>query len=384
MAGIAEAPRAQVEPALRQPREQLYYLQQKTRQMIIAPKLPRIAVVGGGHLGRIHAKLLAGNDQCHFVAVADPSAASRDLVQSTLKLPVVEDFRELEHHIDGAVIAAPTFLHHEIGSWCLERGIHVFMEKPIAATTEQAHQLVVLAYENHATLQVGHVERFNPAWTEIRSSTRGESVRYIEAVREGVYTGRSTDIGIVMDLMIHDIDLILSLVQSPVEQVQAYGWQVLGEHEDFAVAQLRFRSGAMAQLRASRIAEAPKRSMSLYCDDGVKHIDFGTSQIVAIEPKEDVKSGERLADRLSAEDRAKVKEQLFEQWLQRTEIKPEAQNAIGLEHGEFIRSIQSGEPVTVSGHAGTAALSVAREIVDAIERSKHAATQIPMPIRIAA
>ncbi|XZE45837.1 Gfo/Idh/MocA family protein [Pirellulaceae bacterium SH467] len=352
--------------------------------MSIAGKLPRIAVIGGGHLGRIHAKLLAANDQCHFVAVADPSAASRELVQSTLKLPTVEDYRDLEHHIDGVIIAAPTFLHHEIGRWCLERGIHVFMEKPIAASTEQAHELVVLAYENHATLQVGHVERFNPAWKTVCATTRSESVRYIEAVREGAYSGRSTDIGIVMDLMIHDIDLILSLIQSPVEQVQAYGWQVLGQHEDFAVAQLRFRNGAMAQLRASRIAQSPKRAMSLYCEDGVQHIDFGTSQIVAIEARDEVKRGERLADALPAEARSKVKDELFESWLHRTEIQPPAHNAIGLEHSEFIQSMRTGESVTVSGHAGTAALSVAREILDAMQRTKQSASLFPSPIRIAA
>ncbi len=216
------------------------------------PSKPRIGVIGAGHLGRIHAKLLAANPVCEFVGVADTSLEARSLVASQLNTNAIADYRQWQGNIDGVVVAAPTFLHHPIGLWCLSNGIHVLMEKPIASSLAESTQLVQLAIANHCTLQVGHVERFNPAWKLACSQFDPESVRYIDAAREGVYTGRSTDIGIVLDLMIHDIDLILSLVHSPIESVSAYGWSALSEKEDFATACIRFRSGTVANLRASR------------------------------------------------------------------------------------------------------------------------------------
>ncbi len=345
---------------------------------------PRIAVIGGGHLGRIHAKLLSASAECSLVGVADPSPQSRAIVENDLNLATVEDYRSLESQVDGVVVAAPTFLHHEIGSWALERGIHTFMEKPIAATTDESHSLVALAHENHCTLQVGHVERFNPVWTAASSSWKRDSIRYIEAAREGTYTGRSTDIGIVMDLMIHDIDLILSIVQSPIDNVQAYGWNVLGKHEDFAMAQLRFRNGTLAQLRASRIAENPKRTMQVYSDEGICYLDFAAGTFVKVDPHADVASGRRQADELPADLRSKIKDQLFGEWLSKTEVKPANVNAISLEHREFLLAITSGQPVTVNGHSGAAALSIAMEIVQSIARGLPNQSIIPAADRFAA
>ena len=345
---------------------------------------PRIAVIGGGHLGRIHAKLLSTSLECTLVGVADPSPDSRAIIEKDLKLPTLEDYRQLDGQVDGVVVAAPTFLHHEIGSWALQRGIHTFMEKPIAASSEEAHRLVALAHENQCTLQVGHVERFNPVWTAANSFWKRDSIRYIEAAREGTYTGRSTDIGIVMDLMIHDIDLILSLVQSPVETVQAYGWNVLGKHEDFAMAQLRFRNGTLAQLRASRIAENPKRTMQVYSDEGICHLDFAAGTVVQIDPHSDVASGRRQADDLPAELRSKVKDQLFGEWLSKTEFKPAGVNAISLEHREFLMAITESQSVTVNGHSGAAALSIAMEIVQSIAKGQPTQSIIPSADRFAA
>lgn len=345
---------------------------------------PRIAVIGGGHLGRIHARLLSASSECTLVGVADPSSPSRAIVENDLKLATFEDYRTLDGLVDGVLVAAPTFLHHEIGSWALERGIHTFMEKPIAATTDEAHRLVALAHENQCTLQVGHVERFNPVWTTASSAWNRDSIRYIEAAREGTYTGRSTDIGIVMDLMIHDIDLILSLVQSPIESVHAYGWNVLGKHEDFAMAQLRFRNGTLAQLRASRIAEGPKRTMQVYSDEGICHLDFAAGTVVKVDPHADVASGHRQADDLPADLRSKVKDQLFGEWLSKTEIKPAGVNAISLEHREFLLAITTGQPVTVNGHAGAAAISIAMEIIQSIARGQPNQAIIPAADRFAA
>lgn len=337
----------------------------------------RIAVIGGGHLGRIHAKLLAANSQCEVVAVVEPMAESAKLIRETLGLNVLQDYRELNGKVDGVIVAAPTFAHHEIGMWCLDQGIHVFMEKPIASTVEQATELVQLANERNCVLQVGHVERFNPAWLAIRDQTTRDSIRYIEAIREGTYTGRSTDIGIVMDLMIHDIDLILSLVKDPVEKVHAFGWSVLSQHEDFAVAQLQFKNGTLAQLKASRVSETANRCMQLFCDEAIKKVDFSSAKVSILEPLADVANGERQADALEASERSQVKDQLFSKWLKKTEINPPATNAIVDEHHEFFQAIQNGQPVTVSGVEALAALQVACSIVEAIRKGTPFESIIP-------
>ena len=342
---------------------------------------PKIGVIGGGHLGRIHAKLIAANSSCEFVGVADPSSDSRKFVESQLKATAIADYRDWSGAIDGAIIAAPTFLHHQIGSWCLSRGIHVLMEKPIASTLEEASKLVLLAKSSKCTLQVGHVERFNPAWQFASPRFRNNTIRYIEAAREGTYTGRSTDIGIVMDLMIHDIDLILSVVDAPIDSVSAYGWSVLGETEDFATACLRFRNGTIVNLRASRIAPVPKRSMQVYSDDGLTDIDFASNSFSQTSAVEDVADGSRRADQLPADLRAKVKDSLFVDWLQRIEHKAVPANAIELEQKEFVLAIRYGNPVTVTGEHGYHALEVASSILDQIAINRPVRAIIPAACR---
>lgn len=338
---------------------------------------PRIGVIGAGHLGRIHAKLLAANPSCDFLGVADPSPEARSLVASQLNANAIADYREWQGAIDGVVVAAPTFLHHPIGVWCLSHGIHVLMEKPIASSLAQSNQLVQLANSNKCTLQVGHVERFNPAWQLACSQIDPQCVRYIDAAREGVYTGRSTDIGIVLDLMIHDIDLILSLVNSPVDSVAAFGWSVLGENEDFATASLKFRSGTVANLRASRISPIQKRSMQVYVDDGLVEIDFATNAVSTTTAVDDVADRTRQADQLAPDLRAKVKDTLFVDWLQKVECKAVPVNAIEQEQNEFISAIRSGTAVTVTGQHGHAALEVASRILDQIAMNSPARSIIP-------
>ena len=344
--------------------------------VFVGPK-PRIGVIGAGHLGRIHAKLAAANPACDLIGVADPSTESRQFVEGQLNLTAVTDYREWLRTIDGAIVAAPTYLHHEIGLWCLDNGIHVLMEKPVASTLLEANQLVSAAKTNHRTLQVGHVERFNPAWKLATAQFSRNSIRYIEASREGTYTGRSTDIGIVMDLMIHDIDLILSAVNAPIESVAAYGWSVLGKNEDFATASLCFRNGTIANLRASRVAASPKRSMQVFTDDGLTEIDFVTNSVTHTAPFEDVANGTRQADKLPAELRVRVKDSLFVDWLNRVEQKATPTNAIEQEQLEFFRAIQTGSSVTVTGQQGCQALEVASRILEQIAKNQPVRSIIP-------
>lgn len=329
--------------------------------------IPRIGVIGGGHLGRIHAKLASANSQCCLVGVADPLESTRAQIESQLNLPTVSDFKQWSGLVDGVIIATPTFLHHEIGQWCLRHNMHVLVEKPIASNSDQAQELVQLAKQMRRTLQVGHVERFNPAWQLATEQIADQSVRYLEATREGVFTGRSTDIGIVMDLMIHDIDLAMSAIPSQIESVHAYGWSVLGEHEDYAVASLEFKNGSIAHLRASRISACTRRCMQLYTDENLVEVDFTNNTVTNTCPLEDVASKTRQADKLDATERSKVKDRLFQDWLSQRKFTPNASNAIESEQIEFFHAIQSGSSVTVTGQQGSRALEVACQILDAIE-----------------
>jgi predicted dehydrogenase len=351
--------------------------------MASANHRPRIGIIGGGHLGRIHAKLASSNTNCELIGVADPSSDSRGVVASQLGLATIDDYRGWKGCIDAAIIAAPTFLHHEIGTWCLRHGIHVFLEKPIASTLEQANDLVSMAKTHGRVLQIGHVERFNPVWKAAQATLASGNIRYIEAAREGTYTGRSTDIGIVMDLMIHDIDLVLSLMDSPVEDVGAYGWAVLGEHEDFACASIRFENGTIAQLRASRISPNAKRQMQVYSDAGLVEIDFALGSMTSIAAHAEVAQGLRKADQLPSMERAKVKDSLFTEWLERTESKPPTSNAIEQEQIEFVQSIRGMADVTVTGQHGRNALALACQILEQIERSPDVRQVIPWSTKLA-
>jgi predicted dehydrogenase len=329
------------------------------------PKI-RIAVIGGGHLGRIHAKLLASREDLELVAVCDPSESARQAIESQLGLPTLADFQILANQIDAAVVVTPTVLHHRIGLWCLEHGIHTLIEKPLAASSEEADDLIHCADQHRRVLQVGHVERFNAVWTAAREAIEPDSILHIDARREGVYTGRSTDIGIVLDLMIHDIDLVLSLVQQPVESVRAMGRSVLGEHEDFAIADFVFRNGTTAHFRASRLSPAPVRTMELHAENCWVSVNFGASTCSVTRPSEAVASREMQADSLPATERLKVKDELFTRWLETTELKPVAVNAMAEEHADFIEAIRNQHTPIVSGRDGARALRIACEIADQI------------------
>ena len=181
--------------------------------------------------------------------------------------------------------------------------------------------------------------------------------------------------------MIHDIDLILSLVNSSVDSVSAFGWNALGETEDFATACLRFRNGAVANLRASRISPTPKRSMQLHTDDGFVEIDFASNLVSHTCAVEEVASGARQADQLPPDQRAKVKESLFTEWLSKVDTKAAPVNAIEQEHLEFISAVQSGSKVTVTGEQGYHALEVAARILDQIAMNRPSRSVIPAAAR---
>ncbi len=324
----------------------------------------RLAVIGAGHLGRIHAKLANGSEQFDVVGVADPSEQARKIVEEQLGLPTFTDYNELIGQVDAAIVAPPTVVHYEVTSAMLRAGIHCLVEKPLASSTEEASRLVQIAKHHQCTLQTGHVERFNPSWTT--AQPRIGAPKFVEAVRAGAYSGRSTDIGVVMDLMIHDLDLILAIDKSPIEQIQASGIALLGQHEDIAEARLQFESGCIATIRASRVATAPTRRMSVYSSKGLADIDFSTDEVMVTSPAPDVLQRLVGLDDLPAEDRMQAKSEIFDKYLLQETLPAPGRNAILDEQNDFAISVQTGSSPAVSGEDGARAVAVANQIVDTI------------------
>jgi predicted dehydrogenase len=321
----------------------------------------RLAIIGVGHLGRIHARIAGTVPGIELVGVADPVQPNREAVAAECGVPAVADYRELAGRIDAAVIAAPTRLHHAVGMDLLEAGVHLLIEKPLASNVAQADDLVRAARRNSLVLQVGHVERFNPALSAVLPHLR--EARYIEASRLGAFTGRSTDIGVVLDLMIHDIDLVLWLVRSPLVHVDALGIAVLGEHEDAANARLVFENGCVATLNASRISYQPARQMHVWTPTGFASIDFGSRKVSLVRPAQDVLQRRFNADALPPSERLKIKDELFVSHLVKEDLQAEPVDAITAEQTDFAESIRAGRAPRVSGEQARDALAVAEEVL---------------------
>jgi predicted dehydrogenase len=316
-------------------------------------------------LGRIHARLAAGLEEIELVAVTDPVESARTSVAQEAKTRAVADYRALVGEIEAAIVATPTVHHHAIGMDLLGAGIPLLVEKPLALTTSQANDLVTLARQKNVALQVGHVERFNPALTAVAADVRDP--KYIEALRTSGYTFRSTDIGVVLDVMIHDLDIVLSLAKSSVEDVQALGISVLGGHEDMATARLTFASGCVAQLSASRVSFQQRRNMSIFTSRGSASINFATHEATVVKPSDAVLRREFRADQLSTDERAYWKEHVFDQLLVRTQREARPVNAIQEEQRDFVAAVRTGRAPRVDGAAGRDAIAVAAMILERIE-----------------
>jgi predicted dehydrogenase len=256
-----------------------------------------MAVVGVGALGRHHARILSELDSAELVAVAEPNAAVGQAVAEKHGSRWVSDYQQLilQDCIDAVAVVVPTSAHLKVASDFLRRGIPVLVEKPLAATVEQAETLVELSEQHRTPLQVGHVERFNPAY-EATKKLCG-SPKYIRAERLSPYAFRSTDIGVVHDLMIHDLDLVLDLVGAPIVSAEAFGVCVVGGHEDSVQARLRFENGCIADLTANRVNPTPRRAMQVWSSKGVVNVDFTSREVVAHCPSETLLYGSTPLER---------------------------------------------------------------------------------------
>jgi predicted dehydrogenase len=262
---------------------------------------PRVGVVGVGHIGKNHARLYAALPSARFSAILDTNDAAARAAAEEFGVRVATSLDDFAEQVDAASIATPTSSHFEIARQLLERGKHLLIEKPITEDPAHASRLAELAAQKQLVLQVGHVERFNPVLGALEE--RLTHPRFIEAHRLSPYPNRSTDIGVVLDLMIHDLEIILHLVRSPVQTIDAVGVPVLSRGEDIANARLRFENGCVANITSSRISPERMRKIRVFQEDAYLSLDyqsqsgeiyrrsgFGiTKEPVQIEPEEPLK-----------------------------------------------------------------------------------------------
>lgn len=326
----------------------------------------RVGVVGLGHIGKNHARIVSELSGTYFGAVLDADRGTAEQIAATYRTSPAASLEEFAEAIDAATIATPTPTHFEIAKFLLEKGKHVLIEKPITETTADARTLVEMAQKNRLVLQVGHVERFNPVLGTLEEWLNRP--RFIESHRLSTYPNRSIEIGVVLDLMIHDVEIILHLVRSPVKHVDAVGVPVLSRGEDIANARLRFENGCVANITVSRVSTERMRKIRVFQEDAYLSLDYGKQEGYVV----------RLAN--SAEHESSFLQKLIAVAKDETIVtefagKKIVRQPVQVEKGEplkrqiqsFVECARHGSEPKVSGHEATAALELALEITRQIE-----------------
>jgi predicted dehydrogenase len=323
----------------------------------------RVGVVGVGHLGSVHTKLWKDIEGATLVGIYDADRERAEAVAREHDLQSFDDFAQLLTVVDALSIVTPTSTHAEVARRALESGVHCFIEKPITARYEEAGPLITLAATRGLTLQVGHVERFNPAMLAL--SGHPLAPMFIESHRLAQFKPRATDVAVVHDLMIHDIDLALSLVKSEVTEIRASGVAVISDTIDIANARLEFANGCVANLTASRISQRAMRKMRLFQPDAYISIDFNAPSVEIFRIGDEGQEQTPSTVLLGAIDQGSTQRTItYEQ------IAPPSVNAIARELEEFVEAIREGSPPPVTAAAAAEALRIAEGIVEAIEKKK--------------
>jgi predicted dehydrogenase len=310
----------------------------------------RAAVVGVGYLGRYHAEKYAAHEDVELVAVVDSDEARAREVAEALGVEALVDHAALRGRVDCVTVAVPTPLHHRITRDLLCAGMDVLVEKPLSSSVAQGQDLLECAAREQRVLQVGHLERFNPALQAVASQI--VSPRFIECHRLAPFAERGTDVDVILDLMIHDLDLLLVLVGSPVRAVEAVGVPVLTNSVDIANARLRFANGCIANLTASRVSAKRERKLRIFQQDAYFSIDFDERR-VRIFRREPVENGPPT--------------------LSYDELAAEEGDALRAEVDAFVQAVRARETPAVTGWDGLKALEVAEVIRESVETEVRAA-----------
>jgi predicted dehydrogenase len=303
----------------------------------------RVGVIGVGHLGQHHARLYATLPGSKLVGVTDHDPKRAQTIADKHGTRLYPDVAALLAEIDAVSIAVPTSAHHAVAKLCLNAGVHVLVEKPITVTLAEASELIELAHHRGCVLQVGHIERFNPAIRAVRSEIK--SPGFIECHRLSPYGDRGTDVDVVLDLMIHDLDMVLSFNPGGVEEVRAAGVPVLSSTIDIANARIAFTSGCVANFTASRVSTTRMRKLRLFQRDAYLSVDYQARQAAI------------LRRQLGTNQRPEI----FMEPAKTIDEEP-----LKLELEAFLHAIASRTPPVVSGEDGAAALALAHQVLASV------------------
>lgn len=334
----------------------------------------RMGVVGVGALGQHHARILSEMDRVNLVGVSDTDEKRAQQIARKCQTNWCTNYKELCDIVDAVSIVVPTTWHLQVAEEFIRRRIPVLIEKPLALNAQQAERLVELSLTYDTLLQVGHIERFNPV-TKLAWSRCG-SPRYIRAERYSPYAFRSTDIGAVLDLMIHDIDLVLDLTRSPIVDVEAFGISILGCQEDSVNARLKFASGCIADLTANRVCPDFKRMLQIWSEDSTVSVDFNKQEVTCFRPSDMLNFGTsplELAAKPNA-DIAQLKKDVFGKWIEVERPEITKHDALTVELDEFIDCCLTEKKPEAGGQEGLAAMHAAEMILDAVNSHRWTGT----------
>jgi len=323
----------------------------------------RIGVVGVGHLGQYHVQKFLSLPDCQLVGIHDRNAERQQQMSASLGVRAFSTYDALLQEIDAIDIAATTSYHYVLAKMALEQGKHVFLEKPITSESTQAEELLALAREKDLLIQVGHIERFNPVILQVEDELT--EPMFIESHRLSTFQPRGTDVPVVLDLMIHDIDLILSFIHSPLKEIRASGVGILTPSIDIANARLEFANGAIANVTSSRVSMKQERKIRFFQKDSYISMDFVAKHVTVMKKS------------------AGIRDILPEILLGKTEFRPEQlidikqydassypKDALEMELESFVQCISQHKKPLVDGEAGARALQVALQILSIINASK--------------
>jgi len=322
----------------------------------------RTAVIGVGHLGQHHARIFKGLEKSELVAVVDADPARVDEISERNHCGGMTDYTRLKGQVDAVSIAVPTGHHYQVAKWCFENGIHALVEKPLSFSVDEARELVELAEKRKVILQVGHVERFNPALRTIRDQL--DDVSFIEAHRLSPFPFRSTDVGVIMDVMIHDLDIILDLMQSEVVAIRANATNVISkQHEDIANARLEFANGAVANVTASRISEKVARKMRMFCNSKYVNLDFAAKQAWIYKKSARFQDPNFDVAKLDMSGIDNMLAFVFSDLIQVEQVAIAEDEPLRAELSHFLECVEGGSQPQVAGTEGLRAIQLACDIL---------------------
>lgn len=320
-----------------------------------------IGVIGTGHLGNLHTKLFKQVADCNVTGIFDVDTEKAKQVAADHEVKNFDTLDDLFDNVDAVSIVASTSAHYELAKKALGEGKHIFLEKPITATIQQGEEIVQFAREKNLLVQVGHIERFNPALLSLEKYKLDP--KFIQTDRLAQFNPRGTDVAVVLDLMIHDIDIILSLIKSKVKHISASGVPVVSDTIDIANARLEFENGSVANVTASRISQKKMRKMRMFQRDTYISVDFGTgvSEVFRLEAPENMGEAMMSFGEIGVGDRKKMV--VYEQ--------PELKQVNALQHELqlFVNAVKNGTEPVVTGEDGLRALKIADIIIKKIEES---------------